>query len=145
METSLSRYLAPLTGGVLIGLSALFMLLLNGRILGVSGIVGGLFSRETQREKWRWFFLLGIISGGLLLNAFIPTALENSLDRTPLILLMAGLLVGWGTRMGSGCTSGHGVCGVSRLSPRSLVATLLFMSVAILTVWVFKSLSGGAG
>jgi uncharacterized membrane protein YedE/YeeE len=140
----LSHYLFALFGGVLIGFAALFMLLFNGRILGVSGILGGLFGTTSRRELWRWCFILGIFFGGILLQLVMPSALENSLNRTPLALVFAGLLVGWGTRLGSGCTSGHGICGVSRLSPRSLLATLIFMVVAILTVWIFKILNGGS-
>jgi uncharacterized membrane protein YedE/YeeE len=127
-----------LFGGLLIGLAALLMLVFNGRILGISGIVGGVFNPTTRNQHWRYFFFAGMLLGGVVLRAFMPQALENNLTRSNLHLVLAGVLVGWGTRLGSGCTSGHGICGVSRLSPRSLLATGIFMFFGILTVWVMN-------
>ena len=127
-----------LFGGLLIGLAALFMLVFNGRIMGISGIVGGVFNPTTRNQLWRYFFFAGMLLGGIVLRAFMPQALENNLTRSNLHLVLAGILVGWGTRLGSGCTSGHGICGVSRLSPRSLLATGIFMFFGILTVWVMN-------
>jgi uncharacterized membrane protein YedE/YeeE len=127
-----------LFGGLLIGLAALLMLVFNGRIMGISGIVGGVFNPTTRNQLWRYFFFAGMILGGVVLRAFMPQALENNLTRSNLHLVLAGVLVGWGTRLGSGCTSGHGICGVSRLSPRSLLATGIFMFFGILTVWVMN-------
>lgn len=125
-------------GGILIGLAAFLMLLLNGRIMGISGILGGLFNPATQKQAWRYFFILGMFLGGLLLHLFFSKSLENTLHRNYFELILAGALVGWGTRLGNGCTSGHGVCGVSRLSPRSLIATCTFMTFGILTVWCMR-------
>ncbi|NBX76329.1 MAG: YeeE/YedE family protein [Proteobacteria bacterium] len=125
-------------GGVLIGSAAILMLVLNGRIMGISGIVGGAFNSSTRAQSWRYFFFGGMILGGLVLRVFHPQSLENTLSRSNLHLILAGFLVGWGTRLGSGCTSGHGICGVSRISPRSLLATGIFMFFGILTVWVMN-------
>lgn len=140
----LSDSMAALAGGVLIGLASLLMLLLNGRILGISGIVGGLFRRSPEGAAWRCFFLVGLLAGGLLLSALHPGAFAISPGRSTPALVAAGLLVGFGTRLGSGCTSGHGVCGVSRLSPRSLTATGIFMALGAATVFVVNRLLGGS-
>jgi len=127
-----------LLGGLLVGLAAILMLVFNGRIMGISGIVGGIFNPSTRSQAWRYFFFSGMLLGGLVLKWLLPQALENTLPRNNLQLVLAGVLVGWGTRLGSGCTSGHGVCGVSRLSPRSLLATGIFMLFGILTVWIMN-------
>ncbi|HBY2478906.1 YeeE/YedE family protein [Klebsiella quasipneumoniae subsp. similipneumoniae] len=122
-------------GGVLIGCATWILLLFCGRIAGISGILGGVLSRGTPDRGWRLAFLVGIIISPLLYALVYPLpAIEVSASWP--ILIIAGLLVGIGTRYGSGCTSGHGVCGLSRLSPRSLVATLTFMAVAFITVWL---------
>ncbi|BBQ92545.1 YeeE/YedE family protein [Salmonella enterica] len=122
-------------GGVLIGCAAWILILFCGRIAGISGIIGGVLSRGTPDRGWRLAFLVGIIISPLLYALVYPLpAIEVSAPWP--ILIIAGLLVGIGTRYGSGCTSGHGVCGLSRLSPRSLVATLTFMGVAFITVWL---------
>lgn len=126
-----------LAGGLLIGVAAAFFLLLNGRIAGISGIVGGLLRPAAGEVAWRLAFILGLISAPLLFQAFSPLpAVQVDADTTTLIV--AGLLVGVGTRYGSGCTSGHGVCGLSRLSPRSLVATAAFMAAGFVTVFVVR-------
>jgi uncharacterized protein len=121
-------------GGVLIGLAAALLLALNGRIAGVSGIFGGIFTVHGGGERgWRVAFVLGLI-GGTALYIFFRGGLALQLQTSGWMLLASGLLVGFGTRLGSGCTSGHGVCGMARGSPRSLAATMIFMVVAAITV-----------
>lgn len=119
--------LLPLLGGALIGLAALTIMLYLGRIAGISGILGGLLTPTRGDTDWRALFVAGLLVGGAAAFAIAPDAFTIDIDRTPPMIILAGLLVGFGTRLGSGCTSGHGVCGVSRLSPRSLVATATFM------------------
>jgi uncharacterized membrane protein YedE/YeeE len=129
--------LASLTGGALIGLSAVLLLALNGRIAGISGIAWNAL-RERDAQPWRLAFLAGLVVGAGLWFGFAPdvTAARSGF---PLPLLLAGgLLVGVGTRLGSGCTSGHGICGLARLSPRSLAAVIVFMAVAMLTTTVVR-------
>jgi uncharacterized protein len=123
---------SALLGGVLIGASASMLLAFNGRVAGISGIVGGLLRPTPGDTSWRAFFVAGLLVGGLLLLALRPSALGATPASLP-VSIAAGLLVGFGTRLGSGCTSGHGVCGSSRLSPRSLVATLTFMITGVAT------------
>ncbi|MGL4734677.1 MAG: YeeE/YedE family protein [Enterovibrio sp.] len=122
-------------GGLLIGGAAWILILFCGRIAGISGIIGGLLAAGATDRAWRLAFLLGIVISPLLYGLVyrLPTIEITASWPT---LVIAGLLVGIGTRYGSGCTSGHGVCGLSRLSPRSLVATLTFMAVAFITVWL---------
>jgi len=133
-----------LVGGALIGVAASLLLLGSGRIAGVSGIAAGaLFSREGGERWWRLAFLAGLIGAGLPFVVFAPEAIGPS-PRPLLWLALAGLLVGVGTRLGGGCTSGHGVCGVSRLSPRSLVATALFVGTGMLTVSLLRIFAGAA-
>ena len=132
---------AALTGGLLIGLAAASFLLLNGRIAGISGILGGLLVPARRDILWRVAFLAGLVgtpSLWLLFSELPPIQVDAGYPA----LILAGLLVGIGTRYGSGCTSGHGVCGLSRLSPRSLVATLSFMATGFLTVFVLRHLMG---
>lgn len=127
-----------LVGGALIGLAASLLLLGSGRIAGVSGIAAGaLFSREADGRGWRLAFLAGMLAAGAAFVALAPQAIGPS-PRPTLWLGIAGLLVGIGTRLGSGCTSGHGVCGISRLSARSLVATALFLGAGMLTVLLIR-------
>jgi uncharacterized membrane protein YedE/YeeE len=127
-------------GGILIGLAAVLLLAVNGRIAGVSGILGGLLtSRSGAERSWRVFFVTGLITGAALYRLFYGP-LPIQIQSTGPVLLAAGALVGWGTRLGSGCTSGHGVCGLARLSPRSLLATVTFMLFGVLTVYVVKHL-----
>lgn len=132
--------MSALLGGALIGLSAALLLLLNGRIAGISGIVGGLLQGPKKDDvAWRVAFVLGLIAAPLLYQAF--SALPESIIETgDASLIVAGLLVGLGSRLGSGCTSGHGVCGISRLSPRSIVATMTFMATGFMTVYVMRHL-----
>ena len=132
---------AALAGGVLIGVAAAMFVLLNGRIAGISGILGGLLAPFKGDRAWRVAFLLGLIGAPLvyLLFAALP---RPDIDAGYGTLVLAGLLVGIGTRYGAGCTSGHGVCGLSRLSPRSLVATAAFMGAGFATVFVTRHLLG---
>ncbi len=124
-----------LIGGLLIGLATALMMLLNGRIAGISGIVGGLLARKASEVGWRAVFVAGLLLGAfvymLATGGPIPVGIQASLP----VMVVAGFLVGFGTRLGSGCTSGHGVSGIARLSKRSIVATLVFTGVAIITVF----------
>jgi uncharacterized membrane protein YedE/YeeE len=131
-----------LAGGALIGLAAALFVLANGRVAGVSGVLGGLLTPRRGDIGWRLAFVLGLVGAPLVytLAAALPAP---RIDAGSTALIAAGLLVGVGTRVGSGCTSGHGVCGMSRLSPRSLVATLLFMGAGFATVFVLRHLIGG--
>ena len=132
---------AALAGGVLLGLASALFVLLNGRILGISGIVGGLLRPRAGDMGWRLAFLLGmLVAPGLYWLVVGPT--QPRIDATWGMVVMAGLLVGVGTRYGSGCTSGHGVCGLSRMSPRSLVATLAFMGAGFVTVFLIRHALG---
>ena len=135
--------LASLLGGVLIGLSASAMLLLDGKIAGISGILAGVLKPVKGDTLWRICFLAGLLAGGLLLRELLPAAFDFGIIRPFPLLAIAGLLVGFGTRLGSGCTSGRGVCGVSRLSPRSLVATATFIFTGALVVYLLNHLAGG--
>ncbi len=139
----MTEYSLALLGGSLVGLASVLMLLFNGKILGVSGIVGGVFQNQAKERAWRYSFLFGLFAGGVILRLLLPSAFTFSLSRSPYALIAAGLLVGYGTRLGNGCTSGHGICGVSRLSPRSLAATLTFMGTGALVVLVINHLLGG--
>ena len=134
--------IASAIGGVLIGMSAAWLWLSLGRIAGISGILGGLLPHWSGDAWWRLAFLIGLI-GGPLLVAAVFQAPDIVIKAGPSRLVIAGLLVGLGTRLGSGCTSGHGVCGIARLSPRSLAATGTFMAVAGVTVFVMRHLVGG--
>ena len=134
--------LAALSGGLLIGLSATVLLLGNGRIAGVSGIVGGLLQRYKAGDfAWRVAFVLGLVLAPVLYRLFAEQP-ESRIDASWVMLVVAGVLVGFGSRLGSGCTSGHGVCGLSRLSPRSLVATATFMTTGFVAVYVVRHLLG---
>jgi uncharacterized membrane protein YedE/YeeE len=128
---------SALAGGVVIGLAAAMLLLFNGRIAGISGIIGGLLQRRPDGLRWRLAFIAGLLLAPLLyrLAATLPAA---RIDASYPVLVLAGLLVGLGTRYGAGCTSGHGVCGLARLSPRSQVATLCFMMAGFITVYLLR-------
>ena len=130
---------ASLSGGILLGIAAAAFVLLNGRILGISGILGGLLSPRIGDLGWRVAFVAGMLAAPFVYSAMVgPVAAR--IDAGWGAVIMAGLLVGIGTRYGAGCTSGHGVCGLSRLSPRSLVATASFMSAGFVTVYVVRHL-----
>ena len=128
---------ASLAGGIVIGLASAVFILLGGRVLGISGILGGLLSRRQGDVGWRLSFLLGLLAAPLAYAVFAQPVVPR-IDAGWATLIVAGLLVGAGTRYGSGCTSGHGVCGLSQLSPRSLVATLSFMGAGFATVYLVR-------
>lgn len=129
-----------LIGGVLIGLAASIMLLMNGRIAGISGIVSGTVMPGTKDRDERLVFLVGLLGGGALLFWLRPQSMPNAASLPIGLAALAGVIVGFGTRLGNGCTSGHGVCGISRLSARSLVATITFMVTGAITVFITQHL-----
>jgi uncharacterized membrane protein YedE/YeeE len=131
---------ASLFGGMLIGLSGAAMLLLDGKIAGICGILAGVLKPVKSDTLWRVCFVAGLLTGGFALRIFLPGAFDFGILRPFPVLIIAGLLVGFGTRLGNGCTSGHGVCGVGRLSPRSLVATGTFVFTGALTVYLVNLL-----
>ena len=132
---------ASLSGGILLGLASSLFILVNGRILGISGILGGLLRPVKGDAGWRIAFIAGMLAAPLLWLAFAGPA-SPRIDAGWGTVIVAGLLVGVGTRFGAGCTSGHGVCGLSRLSPRSLVATLAFMGAGFVTVFLARHALG---
>mgnify|MGYP001344523796 CR=1 FL=1 len=133
-----------LIGGLLIGAAAAGMLLISGRIAGVSGIAAGVMLPFARGDRaWRWSFVLGLVVTGMVFARIVPDAFAVYVGRSTLALIAAGLLVGIGTRIGSGCTSGHGICGIGRWSPRSIVATLVFMMMGMITVYVVQHILGG--
>ena len=128
------------SGGLLIGLAAALLILLEGRIAGISGIIGGLLQPLRKGEvAWRMAFAIGLVAAPLLYRALAELP-QSRIDAGWATLVVAGLLVGFGSRLGSGCTSGHGVCGLSRLSPRSLVATIVFMTAGFATAFAGRHL-----
>ena len=127
-----------LIGGLLIGAAAALLLWLNGRISGISGIVGGLLAPRISETGWRVAFVVGLLLGGFGYMAATGGALPVRMTASLPVLVAAGLLVGFGTRLGSGCTSGHGLCGIARLSKRSIVASAVFFAVAMLTVFIVR-------
>lgn len=135
--------MAALAGGLLIGASASGLLWLNGRVAGISNILAGLLRPESGETGWRGAFLAGLLTGGIVLRLAAPDAFGESPVPSLLWLVPGGLLVGFGTGLSNGCTSGHGVCGLSRRSPRSLAATLVFMATGAATVFVVRHLLPG--
>ena len=131
-------------GGAMIGLAASALLLTHGRIAGVSGIVGGVIRPRDAATSWRVVFVLGLLFGGGLLVGFAPETIAEPSSRSMAAVAVAGLFVGVGTRLGNGCTSGHGVCGLSRLSGRSMAATLSFIATGFLTATAVQLLFGGS-
>ena len=131
------------TGGVLIGLAAVALLFFNGRIAGISGILAGVLRPKRGDTRWRAVFVAGMLAGALLIAWFHPAAMRVEVDVSDPAVILAGLLVGLGTRIGNGCTSGHGVCGVGRLAPRSIVASAVFVGAAILTTYAVRHVLGG--
>ncbi len=127
-----------LAGGVLIGIAATLLLWLTGRIAGISGILGGVVMPRSGEVAWRAAFLIGLVGAGAAYLWLVPGAYMPRQGFPPLLLVIAGLLVGFGTRMGNGCTSGHGVCGLGRLSMRSLAAVLTFMATAVVTTYIVR-------
>jgi len=132
-----------LAGGLLIGTGIALFALLAGRIAGISGIVGGLLRPKPGETGWRLAFLAGLVGAPFAYALFVPLP-EVRVDAGVPVLLLAGLLVGVGTRYGSGCTSGHGICGLSRRSPRSIAATAAFMGAGFITVWLLRHVLGAA-
>jgi uncharacterized membrane protein YedE/YeeE len=120
------------------------LMLLNGRVFGISGILAGVLMPRRNETKWRVFVLAGLILGGVSLQALPRSPFDPAAPVPAGLMAAAGLLVGFGTRLGGGCTSGHGVCGIARLSPRSLVATMTFMAAGMLTVALRRWMTGGA-
>jgi uncharacterized membrane protein YedE/YeeE len=140
----MSDFIWPIFGGVLIGLSATLLLLFSGRIAGISGIVWGAISPKRSGDSdplWRWLFIAGILLGAFLFHQMTGKPAPGA-NANYLLAAIAGLFVGMGVKIGNGCTSGHGVCGIGRLSTRSLAATITFMTVAIVTVAVFNAVFG---
>jgi len=137
--TPLSGFL----GGVLIGLAASLLLLVNGRMAGISGILGGSFAAAKDDRLWRLAFVAGLLAGPLLVMAASGATPKIEVGAEVPVLIAAGLLVGFGTRLGNGCTSGHGVCGLAQGAPRSIAATAVFFAVAAVTVFVSRHLIGG--
>jgi len=131
-------YWPALTGGALIGAAAAGLLALTGKTAGVSGIVDGLLRGEKGEWGWKAAFVLGLVAGGLILRFTMPGALATVAPRSLTLVAIGGVLVGFGARLGGGCTSGHGVCGIGRLSRRGLVGTLVFMAAGVLTVLVLR-------
>lgn len=132
-------WILAVAGGAMIGIASAFLLLTHGRIAGISSIAGSLLQATTRDRGWRIAFLVGMTSAGILAGLVAPSTIGPPVRALPLVIV-AGLLVGYGTRLGSGCTSGHGVCGMSRLSMRSIVAVLTFMTTGAVTAM----LVGGA-
>ncbi len=131
-----------LSGGILLGIASAVFILINGRILGTSGILGGLLAPKTGDIGWRIAFVLGMLAAPITLSLLTPDDFLSAprIEAGYVLIVIAGLLVGYGTRLGSGCTSGHGVCGLSRLSPRSMVATGIFMASGFAIVFVIRHL-----
>ena len=135
-----------LAGGALIGLSASLLLMLTGRVAGISGIVGGLMGegRKSGEASWRLAFVIGLLAGGVALFVVRPQSFDGGPTVSPLLVALAGLFVGVGTTLGNGCTSGHGVCGISRLSKRSILATCAFMATGMVVTFVVRHVVGAS-
>lgn len=130
----------PLIGGLLIGLSTSLLLFLNGKIAGISGITKGIIEQKSKLERgWRMLFIIGLVLGGLIINLFLPQRLFADYSLNLWLAIFGGLLVGVGTALGNGCTSGHGICGITRGSKRSITATIVFMASGMLTVFILKN------
>ncbi|WP_374570967.1 YeeE/YedE family protein [Acinetobacter sp.] len=135
-------FISAFLGGALLGLSAVGYLYVHGKIAGISGLVGQLFNVNQLLQRPAFWFLLGLFTVPFIYGIFVQP--EITLTASPWMMILAGLLVGFGTRLGSGCTSGHGICGISRLSKRSIAATALFMAAGMITVFVMRHLLGAA-
>jgi uncharacterized membrane protein YedE/YeeE len=136
-------WIQALAGGALIGVAATIHLLLSGRIAGVSGIFFGVLKPKSGDLLWRLLFVAGLVMAGVIAQFVMDEPFANTSGRSFLLTAAAGLFVGFGTKLGSGCTSGHGVCGISRMSPRSLAATGTFMATGIVTVALVRLIAGG--
>lgn len=136
--------LQAFSGGILIGIAATLLLLLNGKILGASGIIARALFCYQGKSFWEVFFLAGLVLGAFFYQFTVKEPLAIVIDASVSILIIAGLLVGFGTSLGSGCTSGHGVCGIARFSMRSVIATMAFMLSGIITVYIVRHVLGGS-
>lgn len=132
--------ISALIGGILIGLSSTILLAWNGRIAGISGILKGVIGATSGDRSWRWLFIIGLLGGGAIYEYSGLATPTPTYALAPVTMIVGGLLVGFGTSMGNGCTSGHGVCGLGRLSPRSLTAVITFLVTAIGTVFIINSI-----
>lgn len=141
---NLGSTLNSILGGAIIGVAVTLMLLFNGRVTGISGILASSLTRPGKEGFWRWMFLAGMIAGGFFMQQIQPDFFVNLTGRSLAQVATAGLIVGFGTVMGSGCTSGHGICGISRFSVRSAIATATFMLFGFLAVQVMSYLLGGS-
>jgi uncharacterized protein len=137
------HFITAIAGGALLGVAGILLLLFNGRILGVSGILGGAID-HPRAEGWRWAFVSGLLLAGGTFMAFDPRAFDIGISRSVWACLAGGFFVGLGTRLGGGCTSGHGICGISRFSKRSIVATCVFMFAGGVAVYVIRTYFGGS-
>lgn len=135
----INECISGLLGGALIGVSVSIMFVFNGRVTGISGIISSLLQNPFKQSSWRFFFLAGLLAGGFILAFSFPDMISNDSESPLPTVMLAGLLVGFGTVLGSGCTSGHGVCGISRLSIRSLVATLVFIISGMASIMFFRA------
>ena len=135
-------FVPAICGGLLIGLAGAGLLLVNGRVAGISGISAGLIDPASRDKRWRALFLAGLVGGAAAVSLLRPGTFQYDLVRPPLLMVAAGLLAGFGTRLAQGCTSGHGLCGVSRFSPRSLVATATFTAAGMVTVYLARHFAG---
>jgi uncharacterized membrane protein YedE/YeeE len=134
------EWMNALIGGAIIGIAVSVMLLFNGRVTGISGIINGALTPQKGDTLWRVLFVLGLVLGGFALRGLNPGVFEGNLETSEWTTVVAGLLVGFGTIMGSGCTSGHGVCGISRMSIRSIVSTMTFIVAGVAAVALFRQL-----
>ncbi len=135
--------ISAIIGGILIGIAAVILLLFNGKILGVSGIVSRVIFKPVLESIWSWAFLLGLVLGAVVYRFIFSGQLMVVIEASPPVLILAGLLVGFGTRLGSGCTSGHGICGIARFSKRSMAATGSFMLSGMIIVYLMRHVFGG--
>jgi hypothetical protein len=133
---------SALLGGALIGVAVSLMLLFNGRVTGISGIVGGVVKPNAGDFSWRLFFVFGLLTGGILLKLMNPEVFQLKSNAKNFDYIISGLLVGFGTLLGNGCTSGHGVCGISRFSIRSILSTITFIVFGMISVLIFKFVRG---
>ncbi len=133
----MDKFLLATLGGALIGLSASIMLLVNGRVTGVSGILSSIIDFKKSKDSLeKIYFVIGLVIGGSIIRNFLPQSFDINVSKPMYLVVISGLLVGFGTRLGSGCTSGHGICGISRFSTRSIIATLTFMITGAISVYL---------
>ncbi len=137
------HFILAAIGGAMIGIAAVVMMGLNGRIAGISGILSGVFSQPGNEKLWRVLFVVGLVVGGALPGLLFSLPAPPVPDATIGLVIAGGLFVGIGTGLGSGCTSGHGICGMARLSKRSIVATVIFMATGVVAVYILRHLIGG--